>query len=209
MKAPARARSEADKSPAPVAAAHPGRHPGAASPSAPARGRRGSLDDDDREAFAAGRRIAAASRDRRDILTIRMEDAWPRPVEAGAQRRRGDRRLARPGDSRTERAAAAVLTGLADVEVPVASAVMTAVAPEALHDPGFPRVRSQLGVERKTYYSVGYYLEYLSACRRIAGGRHRPTHTALRQYSSEHQPGHLGRFSSSPPAGPSEGFTQM
>jgi hypothetical protein len=147
--------------------------------------------DDDRDAFEAGRRIAAGSRDRADLFAI---FEWK-------TRGRGRSRPARNGDAeiadalglavaaRTERAAIAVLTGLAGVEVPVASAVMTAIDPERFTILDF-RALWSLGIERATY-SVGFYLEYLAACRRIAaaaGTDLRTLDRALWQYSRDHQP---------------------
>jgi hypothetical protein len=127
-------------------------------------------DDDERRAFAAGRRIAAGDRTRDDLMAI---FEWK-------TRGRGRSRPARNADAeirdaldlattaRTERAAIAVLTGLGGVDVPVASAVMTAIDPGRFTIIDF-RALWSLGVERRSpYYSVGYYLDYLAACRRIA-----------------------------------------
>jgi len=150
-----------------------------------------NLDDREAAALAAGRRIAAGSRARTDFLAI---FEWK-------TRGRGRSRPARNGDAeiadaldlavaaRTERAAIAVLTGLAGVEVPVASAILTAIDPQRFTIIDF-RALWSLGVERATY-SVGFYLEYLDACRRIAAAARTDLRTldkALWQYSSEHQP---------------------
>jgi hypothetical protein len=148
--------------------------------------------DDDRKAFEAGLRIAAGSRRRGDFAII-VE--WK-------TRGRGRSRPARNGDAeiadaldlavaaRTERSSIAVLTGLSGVEVPVASAVMTAVDPERFTIIDF-RALWSLGVERRTYYSIGFYLDYLAACRRIAAAADTDLRTldkALWQYSRKHQP---------------------
>ncbi len=147
--------------------------------------------DDDREAFEAGRRIAAGSRARTDLLAI---FEWK-------TRGRGRSRPARNNDAeiadaldlalaaRTDRAAVAVLTGLSGVHVPVASAVMTAIHPHRFTILDF-RALWSLGIERATY-SVGFYLEYLAACRRIAaaaGSDLRTLDKALWQNSRDHQP---------------------
>lgn len=91
--------------------------------------------------------------------------------------------------ARTERAAMAVLTGLSGVEVPVASAVMTAIDPARYTILDF-RALWSLQVERVGYYTVGYYLASLAACRSIAadaGVGLRTLDKALWQYSREHQ----------------------
>lgn len=127
-------------------------------------------DDDERRAFAAGRRIAAGGRGREDLMAI---FEWK-------TRGRGRSRPARNADAeirdaldlataaRTDRSSIAVLIGLAGVDVPVASAVMTAIDPGRFTIIDF-RALWSLGVERRSpYYPVAYYLDYLAACRRIA-----------------------------------------
>jgi hypothetical protein len=151
-----------------------------------------AYDDDDMAAFEAGRRIAAGARDRADFLAI---FEWK-------TRGRGRSRPARNTDldiadaldlaigARTERVALAVLTGLAGVDVPVASAILTVVDPVRFTIIDF-RALWSLGIKRVTYYPVGFYLEYLAACRRIAadaGIDLRSLDRALWQYSKEHQP---------------------
>ncbi|MEY9881228.1 hypothetical protein [Bradyrhizobium sp. USDA 329] len=69
--------------------------------------------------------------------------------------------------ARTERAAIAVLTGLSSVDVPVASAVMTTATPRRFTVIDF-RALWSLGIERRGYYSMTFYLGYLEACRGIA-----------------------------------------
>jgi len=149
-------------------------------------------EDDDREALAAGRRIAAGSCSRDDFAVI-VE--W-KTRGGGRSRpaRNGDAEIADALDlataARTERASVAVLTGLSGVEVPVASAIMTAVDPERFTIVDF-RALWSLGIERMTYCSVAFYLEYLAACRRIAaaaGTDLRTLDRALWQYSKKNQP---------------------
>jgi hypothetical protein len=151
-----------------------------------------AYNDDDRKAFEAGRRIAAGARARDDFLAI---FEWK-------TRGRGRSRPARNTDleiadaldlaiaARTERAALAVLTGLSGVDVPVASAILTVVDPVRFTIVDF-RALWSLGVERVVYYPIGFYLEYLDACRRIAADAAtdlRSLDRALWQYSKENQP---------------------
>ncbi len=84
------------------------------------------------------------------------------------------------------RAALAVRTGLAGVDVPVASAIMTAVDPERYTVIDFRALQS-LGIETANR-SLNFYLAYLRACRRIAndnGVTLRNLDHALWQWSSE------------------------
>lgn len=122
-------------------------------------------------------------------------------LDAGKRRKTGGRgisRLARNADTeieealrlavgaKTERAAIAVLCGLVGVHVPVASTVMTAVAPERYTIIDF-RALEALGI---TDYNatVDFYLLYLNACRTLAD-RHvvslRMLDRALWQWSKE------------------------
>jgi hypothetical protein len=74
------------------------------------------------------------------------------------------------------------------VDVPVASAIMTAIDPGRYTILDF-RALFSLGVER-SFNSVGFYLAYLAACRRIAaaaGVELRTLDRALWQYSKENQ----------------------
>ncbi|MCA6101838.1 hypothetical protein [Bradyrhizobium australafricanum] len=90
--------------------------------------------------------------------------------------------------ARSERSAISVLRGLAGVDVPVASAIMTAVDPKRYTILDF-RALFSLGVER-SFSSVRFYLTYLAACRRIAaaaGVDLRTLDRALWQYSKENQ----------------------
>jgi hypothetical protein len=148
---------------------------------------------DDREAaaFAAGRRIAGGGRSRRDLTDI-IE--W-KTRGRGRSRSLGnsDEEIADALDlalaARTERAATAVLTGLVGVDVPVASAILTAIDPMRFTVIDF-RALFSLAVERDTY-SVAFYLEYLAACRRIAaeaGTDLRTLDRALWQHSKDRQP---------------------
>ena len=68
--------------------------------------------------------------------------------------------------AKTERAAVAVLCGLHGVNVPVASAVLTAIDPDRYTVIDF-RALEALGNETADR-SVNFYLEYLRACRELA-----------------------------------------
>jgi hypothetical protein len=121
----------------------------------------------DEACFAAGRRLARGPFDRDDLRIIFR---WK-------TNGRGISRLERNGDSemddairlalaaKTERAAIAVLCGLSGVDVPVASAIMTALRPERYTVIDF-RALEALGSPTKT--SVDFYLLYLTECRRLA-----------------------------------------
>jgi hypothetical protein len=147
-------------------------------------------DYDDATVFAAGRRIAEGNFGIAELRTIfewktrgrgrsRLDKNTPEEVEDAL-------RLALA--ARTERSAISVLKGLAGVDVPVASAIMTAIDPKRYTILDF-RALFSLGVER-TFTSVGFYLSYLAACRRIAKSVRvdlRTLDRALWQYSKENQ----------------------
>ncbi len=89
-------------------------------------------------------------------------------------------------EARTERTAIAVLSGLYGVEIPVASAVLAAVAPERYTIIDF-RALEALG-EKRTWHTVDSYLAYLECCRRLArenGISLRELDRALWQWSVE------------------------
>jgi hypothetical protein len=66
----------------------------------------------------------------------------------------------------TDRAAVAVLVGLNGVQVPVASAILTAIYPERFTIIDF-RALEALGLTNANV-SIGFYLDYLAACRKLA-----------------------------------------
>jgi hypothetical protein len=147
--------------------------------------------DDDREAFEAGRRIAAGGRDRRDFLVIfeRKTSGRGRPRPA----LNTDAEIADALDlamaARTERAAVAVQTGLSGVEIPVASAVLTAVDPGPLHHPRLPRVVvARRGAEDVL---LGGLLSRISHRLPPDRGRcrHRPTHVGKTLFGRPTKPG--------------------
>jgi hypothetical protein len=124
--------------------------------------------DDENKALMAGSRIAGGENSRTNLEVIFR---W----KTGG---RGISRLSRNTDTeiedalrmavgaQTERAAVAVLCGLYGVEVPVASAVLTAINPQRYTIIDF-RALESLGI--KSYYAtVDYYLVYLAQCRDLA-----------------------------------------
>jgi hypothetical protein len=146
------------------------------------------LYDDDTEALAAGRRIAGGDYSRTNLEAIFR---W----KTGG---RGISRLHRNSDleisdalrlaacAQTERAAIAVLCGLGGVEIPVASAILTAINLERYTIIDY-RALESLGVVA-TWHTVDSYLGYLNQCRELArqnGVTLRELDRALWQWSKE------------------------
>jgi len=139
-------------------------------------------------AFNSGERIRSGSCSRENLMVIFR---W----KTGG---RGVSRLGKNSDveiedalrlavkAQTERAAISVLTGLYGVDIPVASAVLTAIDPEKYTILDF-RALEALG-NPTSNRSVGFYLVYLKACRRLAashGVTLRTLDRALWQWSAE------------------------
>ncbi|HYM11109.1 MAG TPA: hypothetical protein VEU62_10260 [Bryobacterales bacterium] len=124
--------------------------------------------EDDTEALQAGRRIAAGDHCRANIEAIFRWKTGGRGISR--LRRNSDveirdaLRLA--ANAETERAAISVLCGLSGVEIPVASAILTAIDPERYTIIDF-RALEALGV-KSTWHTVDSYLAYLTACRDLA-----------------------------------------
>jgi hypothetical protein len=128
--------------------------------------RYGYKSDDD--ALAAGSRIRAGHYGRQHLVTIFN---WK-------TKGRGRSRLSGNSDgeiadalnlashAKTERAAVAVLLGLRGVQVPVASAILTAIYPKRYTVIDF-RALEALGCDSKDR-SVNFYLAYLKTCRQLA-----------------------------------------
>jgi hypothetical protein len=88
--------------------------------------------------------------------------------------------------AKTERAAVSVLCGLQGVDVPVASAILTAIDPERYTVIDF-RALEALG-NKSNDRTVNFYLAYLDACRQLAQEHQvslRDLDRALWQWSSE------------------------
>lgn len=124
--------------------------------------------DDDTEALQAGQRIASGDYSRVDLEAI---FTWKTGGRGISRLRRNSEieirdalRLART--AQTERAAIAVLCGLCGVEIPVASAILTAIDPERYTIIDF-RALESLGV-KNSWHTVDSYLRYLDQCRELA-----------------------------------------
>jgi len=143
---------------------------------------------EDAEALDAGERIRAGEYTRGNIAKI---FEWK-------TNGRGRSRLEKNSDAditdtlylateaKTDRAAVAVLTGLNGVQVPVASAILTAIDPKRFTIIDF-RALEALGVLQPVI-SINFYLEYLEECRRLAGKNGvslRTLDRALWQWSKE------------------------
>jgi hypothetical protein len=88
--------------------------------------------------------------------------------------------------AKTARAAISVLSGLRGIDVPVASAILTAIDPERFTVIDF-RALEALGCDSKNR-SVDFYLEYLEACCLLSRRHHvglRKLDRALWQWSKE------------------------
>jgi hypothetical protein len=148
--------------------------------------RYGYKSDDD--ALAAGSQIRAGNYGRQQLLKI---FEWK-------TKGRGRSRLRNNTDdeiadalnlathAETERAAIAVLLGLRGVQVPVASAILTAIFPKRYTVIDF-RALEALGCESKDR-SVDFYLAYLKTCHQLALKHDvtlRNLDRALWQWSSE------------------------
>lgn len=124
--------------------------------------------EQDNDALAFGRQIRAGVCNREHLAEI---FEWK-------TKGRGRSRLLRNSDmeisdalslaisAKTERAAIAVLIGLQGVQVPVASAVLTAIEPERYTVIDF-RALEALGTKSNDR-SVNFYLAYLDFCRQLA-----------------------------------------
>jgi hypothetical protein len=148
----------------------------------------GAEQDDD--ALSAGRHIRAGECTREHLFRIFK---WK-------TNGRGKSRLLRNSDeeigdalnlamsAKTERAAVAVLVGLHGVDVPVASAILTAIDPVRYTVIDF-RALEALGNDT-TNRSVNFYLAYLKVCRQLAEAHQvslRDLDRALWQWSYEKQ----------------------
>jgi hypothetical protein len=144
--------------------------------------------DPDGEAFRAGKLIVAGDR---GLATLKIIFRW----KTGG---RGQSRLSKNTEDEIKRAlnlvvdapneqvAMQALCELHGVDVPVASAILTAISPDRYTVIDF-RALESLGIKR-SYLSVGFYLTYLAACRDLAQQHAvtlRTLDRALWQWSSE------------------------
>lgn len=126
------------------------------------------LYEDDTDALQAGKRIAAGDCGRANLEAIFRWKTGGRGISRLRYNSdveiRDALRLA--VNAETERAAISVLCGLSGVEIPVASAILTAIDPERYTIIDF-RALEALGV-KNTWHTVDSYLAYLNACRGLA-----------------------------------------
>jgi hypothetical protein len=144
----------------------------------------------DDAALAAGQRIGGGEYTRKNLNEI---FEW-KTKGRGRSRllRNSDREiadaLALAVKAQTERVAIAVLIGLHGVNVPVASAILTAIDPDRYTVIDF-RALQALGSNTRDR-SINFYLDYLAVCRQLAK-KHRATlrdlDRALWQWSDEHR----------------------
>ncbi len=124
---------------------------------------------DDRQVSDAGKKIARGEYDLAHLETIYR---WKTKGRGISRLRKNT--IAEIADglrlaagAKTERAAMAVLCGLVGIDVPVASAVLTAMNPERYTIIDF-RALESLGVPDPPVLTVNYYLKYLDHCRKLA-----------------------------------------
>jgi hypothetical protein len=143
---------------------------------------------DDVDALDAGKKIRSGQYTRANLETI---FEWK-------TNGRGRSRLAKNTDeeivdalrlaveAKTDRAAVAVLTGLNGVQVPVASAILTAIDPERFTIIDFRALEALMAI--KPMITTNFYLNYLGQCRELAKENNislRTLDRALWQWSKE------------------------
>jgi hypothetical protein len=142
----------------------------------------------DTEALHAGQRIAQGDCSRKNLETIFHWKTKGRGASRLMANSDGEvaEALSIAAKALYERSAISVLIGLIGVDVPVASAILTAINPERYTVIDFRAIES-LGFTTKDR-SVDFYLYYLECCRALAE-RHQVTlrdlDRALWQWSSE------------------------
>lgn len=144
----------------------------------------------DDAAMEAGKRIASGDISRENLRVIFTWKTGGRGIsrlDRNSEKEIADAlRLA--NEAKFERSAIAVLCGLNGIEVPVASAVLTAMKPEMFTIIDFRALESLGETQRRTWYSIDFYLRYLQACREIAKQHNvslRTLDRALWQWSKE------------------------
>lgn len=152
------------------------------------------------EAFAAGRRIGQGDH---SLQNLRPIVDWKSERSKGRVAKNDERdvadalRLAL--DAKTDGAAVSVLLGLRGVQVPIASAILTAICPDRFTVIDF-RALESLGVQQPVL-TVDFYLDYLAACRRLAKQHDiglRDLDRALWQWSKEKAKKGIGAIPSVP-----------
>jgi hypothetical protein len=125
--------------------------------------------EDEAYALKAGKRISQGEYARAHLETIYRWKTRGRGIsrlEKNTDEEIADV-LALAAKAKTERSAVAVLCGLTGIDIPVASAVLTAMNPERYTVVDF-RALESLGVTPRPVLTVGYYLAYLDKCRELA-----------------------------------------
>jgi hypothetical protein len=146
--------------------------------------------EEDQKALTAGARIGAGDFGRQNLVAIFRWKTRGRGVsrlERNTEEEIADA-LKLAIDAKTERSAISVLTGLSGVDVPVASAILTAIKPDRYTVIDF-RALEALG-STSNDRSVTFYLGYLDCCRRLAAQHYvtlRDLDRAMWQWSSERQ----------------------
>jgi len=147
---------------------------------------------DDIDALKAGQQIAAGQATRDNLLKIfdwKTKGRGRSRISKNTDAEIADALLL-AASAKTDRSALAVLLGLRGVAIPVASAILTAIAPDRFSIIDF-RALWSLSVHPAPIYTVDYYLNYLTYCRSAASLTSlslRNFDRALWQYSKEHQP---------------------
>ena len=122
---------------------------------------------DDAEAIQAGKNIAAGNY---SLANLNKIVAWKSSRSTGLALRNAeadvDDALRLAVSAKTDRAAVAVLVGLRGVRVPVASAILAAIAPDRFTIIDY-RALESLGIV-KSVLTIEFYLAYLAECRRLA-----------------------------------------
>ncbi len=126
-------------------------------------------DNDDRKVFDAGKNILAGDFSRANLAVI---VSWKSNRRIGLLRENTDSEiedaLRLAVSAREPRSAIAVLKGLRGVELPVASAIMTAIHSDQFTVADW-RAMQALGQPNADYYKIDFYvLQYLPECRRLA-----------------------------------------
>ena len=124
----------------------------------------------DDEALRAGRGISAGNYSRDNLQTIFRWKTGGRGISR--LKRNTDEEIADALQlavrAAADRSAVAVLCGLNGVEVPVASAILTAINPEKFTIIDF-RALDTLGIaDRQAYYTIDFFIDYLRFCRGLA-----------------------------------------
>lgn len=124
----------------------------------------------DDKALRAGREISSGNYSRDNLQVIFHWKTGGRGISR--LRRNTDEEIADALQlavrAAADRSAVAVLCGLNGVEVPVASAILTAINPERFTIIDF-RALESLGItDRQAYYTIDFFIDYLRFCRRLA-----------------------------------------